>query len=122
MGRKKVSMKVVNAQCAGIDVGSRTHYVAIGQGESEVREFGVYADDLRALCTWLKESEIITVAMESTGMYWQNLYTEWIHKVFEVVLTNGKFTKNLIRKYQTFWIANGSKITFLGAASFVFFT
>lgn len=91
-------MKVVNAQCAGIDVGSRTHYVAIGQGESEVREFGVYADDLRSLCKWLKESEIITVAMESTGMYWQNLYTELINKGFEVVLTNGKFTKNLNRK------------------------
>lgn len=98
MGRKKVSMQVINAQCAGIDVGSRTHYVAIGQGESEVREFGVYADDLRALALWLKENRIRTVAMESTGMYWQNLYTELINKGFEVVLTNGKFTKNLNRK------------------------
>jgi hypothetical protein len=32
--------------------------------------------------------------MESTGDYWQNLYTELIKHGFEVVLANGKFTKN----------------------------
>ena len=32
--------------------------------------------------------------MESTGDYWQNLYTELISFGFEVVLVNGKFTKN----------------------------
>ena len=33
--------------------------------------------------------------MESTGAYWQNLYVELVKYGFEVVLANGKFTKNI---------------------------
>lgn len=95
MERKmKLGMDVVNFNAAGIDVGSRSHYVAIGQELENVREFGVYAEDLTALCQWLTESDVTTVAMESTGDYWQNLYVELISFGFEVVLANGKFTKN----------------------------
>lgn len=90
----KLGMDVVNFNAAGIDVGSRSHFVAIGQELGDVREFGVYAEDLTALCKWLLESDVTTVAMESTGDYWQNLYVELISFGFEVVLANGKFTKN----------------------------
>jgi transposase len=98
MKQKKVSMKIVNTHCAGIDVGSRSHYVAIGQMDSEVREFGVYAQDLRALCDWLTSNGINSAAMESTGSYWQNLYVELINSGIQVVLTSGRFTKNMNRK------------------------
>jgi len=99
MGRKKkLSMQIINPHCAGIDVGSRTHHVAIGQGPGDVKEFGVYAEDLQDLARWLRKKKIITVAMESTGQYWKNLYVELINKGFEVILTNGKFTKNINRK------------------------
>ena len=91
-------MKIINAQCAGIDVGSRSHFVAIGQEDNDVREFGVYAEDLKELCLWLKDSEITSVAMESTGTYWQNLFVELINWGFDVILTSGKFTKNINRK------------------------
>jgi transposase len=95
MERKmKLGMDVVNFNAAGIDVGSRSHFVAIGQELEDVREFGVYAEDLTALCQWLLESDVTTVAMESTGDYWQNLYVELISFGLEVVLANGKFTKN----------------------------
>jgi transposase len=90
---KKMELEVINPRCAGIDVGSRSHFVAIGQDLSDVREFGVYADDLTAICLWLKENGITSVAMESTGPYWQNLYVELAKYGFELVLTNGKFTK-----------------------------
>jgi transposase len=89
----KMELEVVNPRCAGIDVGSRSHFVAIGQALSDVKEFGVYADDLTAICLWLKENGITSVAMESTGPYWQNLYVELSKHGFELVLTNGKFTK-----------------------------
>jgi len=36
--------------------------------------------------------------MESTGAYWQNLFVELINNGLDVVLTNGKFTKNINRK------------------------
>lgn len=91
---KKMELEVVNLHCAGIDVGSRSHFVAIGQDLSDVREFGVYADDLIEICEWLKSEGITSVAMESTGNYWQNLYVELSKYGFDLVLANGKFTKN----------------------------
>ena len=90
-----VSMQVVNPQAAGIDVGSRSHWVAVGQSEKDVREYGVFNQDLFALADWLKEKDVKTVAMESTGTYWQNLYAVLISKGLHVVLCNGKFTKNI---------------------------
>jgi transposase len=98
MKQKKVSMKIINPHCAGIDVGSRAHFVAIGQMEKDVREFGVYAEDLKQLCNWLKENSIETAALESTGTYWQNLFIELINSGIKVILTSGRFTKNMNRK------------------------
>lgn len=94
MARKKISMEVVNPYAAGIDVGSRSHFVAVGQRLEDVKEFGVYAQDLTELCEWLKNHGITTVAMESTGDYWQNLFAELIKYGFDVTLANGKFTKH----------------------------
>lgn len=88
-------MDIINPKCAGIDIGSRSHFVAIGQSLEDVKEFGVYADDLTDICIHLKEHDITSVAMESTGNYWQNLYVELIKHGFEVILANGKFTKNI---------------------------
>ena len=95
MEQEFVSMQVVNPQAAGIDVGSRFHWVAVGQSEKDVREYGVFNQDLFALVDWLKEKDVKTVAMESTGTYWQNLYAVLISKGLHVVLCNGKFTKNI---------------------------
>lgn len=95
---KKIPLTVVNPHAAGIDVGSRTHYVAIGQEQKDVKSFGVYAEDLTSLTIWLIDNQITTVAMESTGAYWQNLFVELINSGLEVILTNGKFTKNINRK------------------------
>lgn len=98
MGNKKISMEVIHPHCAGIDVGSRSHFVAIGQGSKDVKEFGVYAQDLKKLSDWLHKNGVTTVAMESTGQYWQNLFVELMNSGLEVILTNGKFTKNINRK------------------------
>ena len=72
MKKKKMEMDIVNPNCAGIDVGSKSHFVAVGQALEDVREFGVYAEDLTEICNWLKEFDVTSVAMESTGSYWQN--------------------------------------------------
>lgn len=89
-----MEMEIVNPNCAGIDVGSKSHFVAVGQALEDVKEFGVYADDLTEINIHLKEQGITSVAMESTGNYWQNLYVELVKHGFDVVLCNGKFTKN----------------------------
>jgi len=95
MEQEFVSMQVVNPQAAGIDVGSRSHWVAVGQSQEDVREYEVFNQDLFAMAEWLKERNVKTVAMESTGTYWQNLYAVLISRGFHVILCNGKFTKNI---------------------------
>jgi len=98
MKNEQIPLTVINPNAAGIDVGSRTHFVAVGQEQKDVKSFGVYAEDLNSLSEWLIENKVTTVAMESTGAYWQNLFVELINSGLEVVLTNGKFTKNINRK------------------------
>ena len=92
---EKISMEIVNPHAAGIDIGSRSHWVGIGQHEKDVREFGVFNQDLFEMADWLHQNKIRTIAMESTGTYWQNLYAVLISKGFHVILCNGKFTKNI---------------------------
>ena len=95
MAKKRVmEMEIINTNAAGIDVGSRSHYVAVGQSLQDVKEFGVYAEDLTGLCEWLLSYGITSVAMESTGDYWQNLYAELMKHGIDVILCNGKFTKH----------------------------
>jgi len=93
--KDKISMEIVNPRAAGIDIGSRSHWVAVGQGSTDFKEFGVYNEDLYSIAQWLRENEIKTVAMESTGTYWQSLYAVLIAEGFQVILCNGKFTKNI---------------------------
>ena len=88
-------MPVLNLHAAGIDVGSREHYVAVGQGKEHVKKFGVYTTDLYAICQWLVENEITTVALESTGSYWKNLFIMLQQHNLNPILVNGSFTKNL---------------------------
>jgi transposase len=92
---EQTSMPIVNANAAGIDVGSRSHFVAVGQSASDVREFGVYSDDLQALCLWLKEKGVTAVALESTGTYWQNLFIALVDHGLNPILVSGRFTKNV---------------------------
>ena len=93
--KKTIAMEIVNPDAAGIDIGSRSHWVSVGQSDSEIKEFGVYNENHREISSWLKENDIKTVAMESTGTYWQALYAHLQSEGFDVILCNGKFTKNI---------------------------
>lgn len=93
--QEQISLDVVNKNAAGIDIGSRSHWVAVGQTDDLIKEFGVYNENLYELANWLTQHNIATVAMESTGNYWQNLHAVLISKGFDVTLCNGKFTKNI---------------------------
>lgn len=93
--KKEVSMEVVNASAAGIDVGSRSHFVAVGQNPDDVREFGVYTQDHNKLVSWLSTKGITSIAMESTGSYWQTLFSALQKAGFEVLLVNGRQIKNV---------------------------
>jgi transposase len=93
--KKNVVMEIINPNAAGIDIGSRSHFVAVGQGNDHVKEFGVYNEDLQAIVDFLLAYEVKTVALESTGTYWQSLFAVLQNAGFQVILCNGKFTKNI---------------------------
>jgi transposase len=71
-----VSLAVVNPDAAGIDVSASMHMVAVpADRDSEpVKQFGAFTEDLHAIARWLQTCSIKTVAMESTGVYWKQLY------------------------------------------------
>lgn len=88
-------MQVINPHAAGIDVGSRSHFGSVGQNPEDVREFGVYTEDHQSLISWFLDQKITTVAMESTGSYWQTLFSALQRAGFEVLLVNGRQIKNV---------------------------
>jgi transposase len=88
-------MPIVNFAAAGIDVGSSSHFVSIGQNKEDVREFGVYTEDLHEICKHLVAAGRTTVALESTGSYWQPLFVLLQQYNLAPILVNGKFTKNV---------------------------
>jgi len=95
MSKQQVSLEVVNPNSAGIDVGSRSHWVSVGQDAQDVKEFGVYTQDHIEMCQWLRKHNVKTIAMESTGTYWQNLFSFLAAEDFDVILVNGRQTKNI---------------------------
>ena len=86
--RERALLEKVNLNAAGIDVGAKTHWVAVPEDRDEnpVRSFGVFTSDLIALCEWLKRCQIETIAMESTGVYWIPLFQVLERNGFEVRL------------------------------------
>lgn len=93
--KESISMQVIHDHAAGIDVGSRSHYVAVGQDPEDVSEFGVYSRDHHQMIEWLNERSVTTIAMESTGNYWQTLFSALQGAGFEVLLVNGNQIKNV---------------------------
>ena len=66
----------MNRNAAGIDVGATEHWVAVPEDRDEepVQRFGAFTADLYVLAEWLRQCQIETVVMESTGVYWIALF------------------------------------------------
>lgn len=86
---------VVNPKAAGIDIGSKRHYVCAEstKGLLEVESFGCFTDDLRHMAQWLGERGAETVVMESTGSYWIPVYRFLEEAGFDVHLVDARQVK-----------------------------
>ncbi len=95
--RVRAHLKQVNLFAAGIDIGSRSHFVAVpGELDKEpVREFAGFTGDLHQLADWLVKIGIQTVAMESTGVYWIPVYEILEARGLEVLLVDARHVKNV---------------------------
>lgn len=87
----------INANVAGIDVGSREHFVSVPEDRDSqpVRRFGCFTSDHLSLVVWLKACRITTVVMESTGVYWVPLCEVLEEHGFEVSLVDARHVKNV---------------------------
>ena len=90
-------LKRININCAGIDIGSKSHYVAVpaSRDTERVREFSGFTKGLYEIADWLKKCRVDSVVMESTGVYWIPLFEVLESCGFEVVLVNAHYVHNL---------------------------
>jgi transposase len=99
--KQKISVnqgwEIIHPHAAGIDIGSREHFVCVppGSASNNVRSFGTYTADLKALADWLKDCGVTSVAMEATGVYWIPVFQMLEARGLEVVLVNARQTKNV---------------------------
>jgi len=87
------ALKVIQPDAAGIDLGSREHWVAgppLKDNTPNVQRFGTTTPELLRLADWLKEQSVKTLAMESTGVYWIPLFEILASRGFEVNLVNAR--------------------------------
>lgn len=91
------SLPVLFPDTAGIDIGSKSHFVAVptDRVDSPVREFSTFTADLLKMVNWLKECKIKTIIMESTGVYWIPAFELLESNGFDVKLVNARHVKNV---------------------------
>lgn len=92
-----IELKHVNLNAAGIDIGSKRHFVAVPEGRDvvSVKQFGVFTADLEEMAEWLYQCGVTSVAMESTGYYWIPVFEYLEGKGLEVKLVDARQTKNV---------------------------
>jgi transposase len=94
------SLKQINLNAAGLDVGDREIYVCVPEDRWElpVRVFSTFTADLYKLADWLSQCQVKTVALESTGVYWIPIFQILEARGFEVYLVNAHYIKNVTGK------------------------
>jgi len=94
---KLESLKQINPNAAGVDVGASELYVCVPEDRDPrpVRVFQTFTSDLHEIAAWLKRCRVTSVAMESTGIYWIPLYEVLEEAGFEVKLVNAREAKNM---------------------------
>jgi transposase len=87
----------VRPNAAGLDVGSREHYVAVPaeRDTRSVRSFGCATSELKEMAAWLKACGVDTVAIEATGVYWVPIYEVLEDAGIEAFLFDGRQTRHV---------------------------
>jgi len=78
---------------AALDLGATKIYAATAQ--MPVKSFGTFTIELRALCAWLKQNKVHSVAMEATGVYWIPVHDLLQAEGFTATLFHGAHARNL---------------------------
>jgi transposase len=97
---KATELLIVHPNACGIDVSSKEFQVCVPEDRDprNNRVFGSFTRNLHEIARWLKDCNIETAAMESTGVYWIQLYMLLEEYGIEVILVNAKHIKNICDK------------------------
>lgn len=89
---KPTGLPIIHPFAAGIDIGSRFHVVAVNPDlcDEPVQTFQAFTNDLQRMAAWLVVTGIRTVVMESTGVYWVDVYEVLESHGLEVILANAR--------------------------------
>lgn len=95
--RSDATLYCMEPNAAGIDIGATEAFVAVppDRDAQPIRSFAVFTADLHRLADWLRECNIDTVAMESTGVYWIPLFQILESRGFRVCLVNARHAKHV---------------------------
>ncbi|MCP3926537.1 MAG: IS110 family transposase [Desulfobacterales bacterium] len=91
---------IIRPNAAGIDVSSKDYVIAVpsDRDKEPIKTFGCFTCDLYAIAEWLIKCQIDSVAMESTGIYWKQLFLVLQEYGLEVFLVNSRHVKNVTGK------------------------
>jgi len=95
---KGPGLELMRRRSAGVDAGSREHWICLPEKEEgvpNVRVFGTTTAQLEEAADWLQEAGIESVAIESTGTYWIPLFDVLEERGIEVVLVDARKLKRV---------------------------
>lgn len=108
-------LKIVNRNCAGIDVHKKIIVVTIAKTneqditEYQTKSFTTFTDDLIKCRDWLVSNGTLDVCMESTGKYWIPIFNILEEKC-HCIITHPKYVRTIpgkkTDKKDSIWIAD----------------
>jgi len=94
-------MEAIVQRSAGLDVHKKLIVTTIlleqadGSVSEETREFGTTYEECERLSEWLSSNDIQLSVMESTGIYWKNIYAALERKGLRVSVVNARHVKQV---------------------------
>ena len=108
-------LKIVNRNCAGIDVHKKIIVVTIAKTNEQditdyqTKSFSTFTDDLVKCRDWLVSNDTLDVCMESTGKYWIPVFNILEEKC-KCIITHPKYVRSIpgkkTDKKDSIWIAD----------------
>lgn len=108
-------LKIVNRNCAGIDVHKKVIVVTIAKTNEhditdyQTKSFTTFTDDLIKCRDWLVSNGTLDVCMESTGKYWIPVFNILEEKC-NCIITHPKYVRSIpgkkTDKKDSIWIAD----------------
>lgn len=108
-------LKIVNRNCAGIDVHKKVIVVTIAKTNEhditdyQTKSFNTFTEDLIKCRDWLISNDTLDVCMESTGKYWIPVFNVLEEKC-NCIITHPKYVRTILGKKtdkkDSIWIAD----------------